>query len=134
MWQRRPRGTSAFAPKASHLKAVVQGGGRDFGWAVIGPGRIPHIFALADGSLSGARLQGVLGRSPERAAAFVDRWSLPGLAAPRVYRELDALLSAPQVDAVYVATTHDSHATFVRACLSAGKPVLFEKPLIPTLA
>ncbi len=35
---------------------------------------------------------------------------------------------------MYIASPHDSHADFASACLDAGKPVLCEKPLTPTLA
>jgi predicted dehydrogenase len=116
------------------MQPTVTQEARDFGWAVIGPGRIAQQFAQAVHALSGTRLQGVLGRNPERAAAFSQRWSMPDRPVLRNYRDLDALLADPEVDAVYVATTHDSHADFVRACLSGGKPVLCEKPLVPTLA
>ncbi|MBN3819929.1 Gfo/Idh/MocA family oxidoreductase, partial [Paraburkholderia sp. Se-20369] len=40
---------------------------------------------------------------------------------------LDALL-ASDVDALYIATLHDSHAHYAQAALAAGKAVLCEKP------
>lgn len=44
-----------------------------------------------------------------------------------------ALIADVEVDAVVVATRDDTHADLVRAALSAGKPVLCEKPLAPTV-
>ena len=45
-----------------------------------------------------------------------------------------ALVTDPGVDAVLIASHDATHADFVRACVAAGKPVLCEKPLAPTLA
>lgn len=42
------------------------------------------------------------------------------------------LIGADYVDAVVVASSDDTHAAYVSACLEAGKPVLCEKPLAPT--
>ena len=58
------------------------------------------------------------------AAEFGVRWT----------GEADALLAAPDVDAVIVATPPGSHAALATAALDAGKPVLLEKPLTGTLA
>lgn len=44
------------------------------------------------------------------------------------------LIADPAVDAVLIASHDSTHADFVRACVRAGKPVLCEKPLSPTLA
>jgi predicted dehydrogenase/threonine dehydrogenase-like Zn-dependent dehydrogenase len=41
---------------------------------------------------------------------------------------------APDIDAVCIATRHDSHARFVREGLRAGKAVFVEKPLCLTIA
>jgi predicted dehydrogenase/threonine dehydrogenase-like Zn-dependent dehydrogenase len=43
--------------------------------------------------------------------------------------DLDALFARPDVDAVVIATRHDSHARFVCQALAAGKHVFVEKPL-----
>jgi predicted dehydrogenase/threonine dehydrogenase-like Zn-dependent dehydrogenase len=44
-----------------------------------------------------------------------------------------ALIADPRVNAVVIATRHDSHGRFVREALSAGKHVFVEKPLAITL-
>ncbi|MEO7317586.1 MAG: bi-domain-containing oxidoreductase [Chthoniobacteraceae bacterium] len=41
----------------------------------------------------------------------------------------DVLLNAPEVDAVVIATRHNSHASLVADALSRGKAVFVEKPL-----
>jgi predicted dehydrogenase/threonine dehydrogenase-like Zn-dependent dehydrogenase len=48
--------------------------------------------------------------------------------------DAEALLKASDVDALVIATRHDTHARFVQAALSAGKHVFVEKPLALTLA
>jgi predicted dehydrogenase len=106
----------------------------DFGWAIVGPGRIAHRFADAVHRLPGTCVRSVLGRDGGRVGRFVADWSRPGKPAPRAAPDLDALLHEQGVDAVYVATPHASHAALIRACLLAGKPVLCEKPLVPSLS
>jgi myo-inositol 2-dehydrogenase/D-chiro-inositol 1-dehydrogenase len=44
-----------------------------------------------------------------------------------------ALISDPRVDAVVVASNDATHAPLILASVQAGKPVLSEKPLAPTL-
>ena len=106
-----------------------------FRWAVIGPGTIARRFAHALSGLPDSRLVAVHGRDAGRAAAFAQhcqaQWPDPAGAA-RVSTDLPSLLSDPDIDAVYIATPHAQHGAPVRAALLAGKPVLCEKPLVPT--
>jgi 1,5-anhydro-D-fructose reductase (1,5-anhydro-D-mannitol-forming) len=52
----------------------------------------------------------------------------------RAYSTVDALLSDPGVDSVYISTTNDRHRDQVIAAALAGKHVLCEKPLALNLA
>jgi myo-inositol 2-dehydrogenase/D-chiro-inositol 1-dehydrogenase len=45
-----------------------------------------------------------------------------------------ALIADHHIDAVVVASPDETHAPYTLACIAAGKPVLCEKPLAPTLA
>jgi predicted dehydrogenase len=105
-----------------------------FNWGLIGPGLIARRFAQAVAALPGARLQAVHARDAARGSAFVQQWAGSDGPLPQVHASLQALLEDPVVDAVYIATPHDSHAHYAAACLRAGKPVLCEKPLAATLA
>jgi phthalate 4,5-cis-dihydrodiol dehydrogenase len=49
------------------------------------------------------------------------------------HASLDALLSDPKIDAVYIATPHELHAEQSMAALRAGKHVLVEKPMATTV-
>ncbi len=62
-------------------------------------------------------------------------------AADRVGRRVDArvldgmeAIAAPDVDAVLIASSDDTHAQFAVAAMAAGKPCFIEKPLGATLA
>ena len=107
---------------------------KPLGWAIVGPGRIAHRFAAALAGLPDTALVGVHGRDEQRALAFARQWARPGGPAARVAPDLATLLAQPDVDTVYIATPHSLHGSAVQACLLAGKPVLCEKPLVPSLA
>ncbi len=49
------------------------------------------------------------------------------------YADYRALLGDPHVDAVLVATPHDRHTAIALAAVEAGRHVLLEKPMAPTL-
>jgi predicted dehydrogenase len=70
---------------------------------------------------------GVVGSSPERAAAKAEAENLPD-----PYPSFEAMLDDPRVDAVHLATPNHMHHEQVRAVLDAGKHVVCEKPLAMT--
>ena len=90
---------------------------------VVGVGFIgvAHVEALRR---LGVDVAGVVGSTPERAAAKAETANLP-----RVYPSYEALLADPAIDAVHIATPNHLHADQVRAALDAGKHVVCEKPL-----
>ena len=92
-------------------------------WAILGAGKIAHKFAQDFTVLQGAELVGVAASDIERARSFAAQYNIP-----QVYTYYD-LYKSPDVDAVYIATTHNFHYEQCRQCLEAGKAVLCEKPI-----
>jgi len=52
----------------------------------------------------------------------------------RVARSLDEMFSDKSIQLCVVATPNDSHFSYTKACLEAGRDVVVDKPLTPTLA
>ena len=98
--------------------------------ALVGCGIISenHIRAYARHA-DRARITVCCDIDPEKAA---QRASLVGDA--RVETSLDAVLSAPDVDAIELCTPHHLHPHAVIAAARAGKHILCQKPLAKTLA
>jgi predicted dehydrogenase len=88
--------------------------------AVVGTGFIGVVHVEALRRL-GVEVTGVVGSSPERAAAK------PGLPDP--YPSFEAMLDDPRVDVVHLTTPNHLHFDQARAVLAAGKHVVCEKPL-----
>ncbi|OLY93859.1 Predicted dehydrogenase [Cnuella takakiae] len=92
-------------------------------WAILGAGKIAHKFAQDIQQVPNARLVAVAARDKERARVFASQYQAP---IACTYQELYA---HPEVDAVYIATTHNFHLEQSLACIEAGKAVLCEKPI-----
>ena len=52
----------------------------------------------------------------------------------RIVRSLDELLSIPEIRLIVIATPNDTHYSFARQCLEAGRDVVVDKPFTTTLA
>ena len=85
-----------------------------------------RIFA---GSVAGAHLVAISDADPARAQAVAQETG-----ARRSLSDPYALISDPDVGAVLIASPDATHPDFAIACITAGKPVLCEKPLAPTAA
>ncbi|RQS13231.1 Gfo/Idh/MocA family protein [Burkholderia sp. Bp8998] len=90
-------------------------------FGIVGAGSIARRFAQSLAHVPGATLAGVWARRADAATAFCDNCGGTPAAS------LDVLL-ASDIDAIYIATLHDSHAHYAQAALAAGKAVLCEKP------
>ena len=55
------------------------------------------------------------------------------LGGAQVFDTGEDLITSDEVDAVLVTSIGPTHATYVLACIAAGKPVMCEKPLAPTV-
>jgi len=93
-------------------------------WGIIGCGRIAHKFAKSLQTLDHVELVAGASRTPGRAADFAAAFDMA-----RSHADYEALVAEPEIDAIYVATTHNFHHENVKLCLERGKHVLCEKPL-----
>jgi predicted dehydrogenase len=97
--------------------------------ALIGMGRIGRVHLQALSAAGAAEVVGVYDLNAqlarERAAAANVK---------RVYTSWQELLSDPDVQCVGVLLPHDLHEQYASEALDAGKHVVCEKPLAPTLA
>lgn len=98
------------------------------GVGVIGAGIMgsDHARTLA-GRTKGARLVAVSDTDAHRASAAAAEDSA------RLHLDARALIDDGDVEAVLIASPDPTHEELVLACLEAGKPVLCEKPLAPTI-
>jgi predicted dehydrogenase len=92
-------------------------------WAILGAGRIANAFAKDFPLMQNAELTAVAARDKERAKIFAEQYHIPHAF------NYDELYSAPDIDAVYISTTHNFHFEQSLACLQHGKAVLCEKPI-----
>ena len=94
-------------------------------WGMIGCGDVAEVksgpgFYKARNS----ELVAVMRRNGALAADYARRHSVP-----RWHDDADAIIKAPDIDAVYIATHTDSHHEYTLRCAAAGKPVYVEKPM-----
>lgn len=95
----------------------------EVGSAVIGSGFIGTVHVEALRRL-GVQVRGILGSTPDRAAASAER-----LGVPKAYESLAELLADDRVDVVHVTSPNHLHHPQVREILAAGRHVVCEKPL-----
>jgi myo-inositol 2-dehydrogenase/D-chiro-inositol 1-dehydrogenase len=96
---------------------------------VAGAGRMgsAHVAMLV-GAVADARVTAVADVSADAARAAAS------IAGARTLTDGLALVADPEVDAVVIASLAETHEEIAVAALAAGKPVLCEKPLAPSVA
>ncbi|MEL4375968.1 Gfo/Idh/MocA family protein [Brucella cytisi] len=98
------------------------------GIGIIGAGHFGAAHAKALQSVPGARLVAACRNDAEGLAAFTTDFGGSG------YQDYRELLADPKVDAVVIALPHHLHANVAIACAEAGKHIMIEKPMAPTVA
>lgn len=93
-------------------------------WGIAGPGKIARSFADDLKLVSNAKLTAVGSRNYDRASGFAKEYN-----APFAYGSYQELFTSQEVDVIYIATPHTSHAELSIAAMEQGKHVLCEKPL-----
>ena len=98
------------------------------GVGIIGAGSFGERHAEAIATLDDVRLVAAARTNPKALAGFTGRYGGRG------YTDYAGLLADPAVEAVVIATPHHLHTVVVEAAARAGKHILLEKPMAPTLA
>ncbi len=93
-------------------------------WGIVSTGVIAHTLARSLAKSRTGTLVAVASRSQEAASNFAREF-----AVPHAHASYQALLENPDVDVVYIATPHPSHAEWAIQAARAKKHVLCEKPL-----
>lgn len=98
---------------------------RTIRWGMIGCGDVaerksgPGFYKAAN-----SQLVAVMRRNGALAADYARRHRVS-----RWHDDADAIIHAPDIDAVYIATLTDAHCDYTLRCAAAGKPVYVEKPM-----
>lgn len=92
---------------------------------IVGTGRIAERFLMESRYASGLAVIGAYNPDQESVSQF--RKKCAEYELPVETEDYELFLAG--VDAVYIASTHETHYGYVKAALSAGKHVLCEKPL-----
>jgi predicted dehydrogenase len=97
--------------------------------ALIGCGAIGQTFSDAIATLDGMQLAAFCSRNADKAAQFCQRYG-----GDYSTTNVAQIMTDPTIDAIYITTWHDSHAGLCIQAARAGKHILVEKPLAPTVA
>ncbi len=97
-------------------------GSHSLRWGILGAGGIAATVGPQIAASPASQVVAVGARSVERAAALA-----AALGAPRSYGSYSELVADPDIDVIYVATTHAQHRAHALLALDAGKHVLVEK-------
>ena len=96
---------------------------KEYKWATLGCGVIANELAQALAA-KGRKLYAVANRTHEKAVAFAERYGIE-----KVYDQIDDLFDDDEVDIIYISTPHNTHISYLRKALRAGKHVLCEKSI-----
>ena len=96
------------------------------------------VGVIGSGSYASQTLLPALGRTGVRLKTIASRTGVSSTRLATKYRfeesttDVEALIKDPEINVIFIATRHDSHARFVRESILAKKHVFVEKPLAIT--
>lgn len=94
-------------------------------WGMIGAGDVTEVKSgPAFKKVAGSDLVAVMRRDEAKVRDYAARHGIA-----RWYTDAQQLLQDDQVNAVYIATPPDTHLSYARMALEAGKAVYLEKPM-----
>ena len=90
---------------------------------IVGTGRVATRFPAEVKLVSGANAIGVFNPHDDHAKPFMEKYEL-------AFWSNDYQEFLDKVDAVYIATPHETHYAYAKQAILAGKHVLCEKPMV----
>lgn len=125
-------GTAASLATLARLRGA-EDGGRKAGIALLGLGNYAtNQLAPAIKNARNARLAGIVTGSPEKIPVWREKHGIPE-ANVYNYTNFDTIAENKDIDIVYVVTPTGLHAEYAIRALKAGKHVICEKPMAPTV-
>jgi len=116
-------GTATPAPSTlATMTAPLPSDAPAIRWGILGAGGIAHKLADAVTNYTASTVVAVASRTPGKARAFADSEGIE-----HALDSYEELVARDDIDAVYVATTHNDHHTPALLAIAAGKAVLVEK-------
>jgi len=102
-------------------------------WGILGAARVNERLLPAILQAPNSELIAIASRRPGAAAETLAKYApcYPGIHA---YDDMDALLTNPDVQAVYLPMANGEHAEWALRAIAHGKHVLCEKPMALTVA
>lgn len=98
---------------------------QDAKWGIIGCGNVTELKSgPAFNKVVHSKLHAVMRRNAEKSADYASRHGVPNH-----YSDASQLINDPEVNAVYIATPPDTHASYAIQAMRAVKPVYVEKPM-----
>ncbi len=93
-------------------------------WGIIGCGSIANKFVDSVAEVEDGEVVACASRTSGKAEKFAEKHHLN-----LFFNSYEEMLNSADIDAAYVATTHNFHYDNVMLCLEHGKAVLCEKPM-----
>jgi predicted dehydrogenase len=97
-------------------------------WGILSTARINRRFIPPAQESARSTVVAVASRQRESAQEFAQTWQIP-----QAFSSYEALLAAPEIDAVYIPLPNSMHHEWVIKAAEAGKHILCEKPLALTV-
>ena len=98
---------------------------KEVNWGIIGCGNVTELKSgPAFNKVEHSNIVAVMRRNAAKAEDYAKRHGIY-----KWYSDANDLINDPEVNAIYIATPPDTHASYAIAAMKAGKPVYVEKPM-----
>lgn len=98
---------------------------QEVNWGIIGCGNVTELKSgPAFNKVEHSRIVAVMRRNAALAEDYAKRHGVP-----KWYADANQLINDPEVNAIYIATPPNTHASYAIQAMRAGKPVYVEKPM-----